>query len=1271
MGWAESDGKKMDRSGRFTLERWLQGVALHDTRWLMRRHWRLLLCFTALGAGLGVGYFKLNPDTYVSRAQVRFIPPQVNERYVMPNVAMQAEQRIFALTQILNSRLTATRMIETFALYPERRMFYPVADLVDRFQADLELRQSVSGSTDPNLRTVPSLAIAFRYSNAELSRKVVRRIMELVYEENRRYRGDQSIGTTEFLQQQVKIVVDQMGELETKLSLLPAGTGQFSNLVEVEELHDTERRLTDAKHQQRTVHTERELRAGSVAAIEGQLRAFDKEPPQRPPSQNWELNQMRARAAEARQRYGTGHPDREAAESALQRLEQEFARVDGGEQGFNQRMSRDVIAAQLGRSRAELDGFQKAYDHLEREINTLGAKVVELRARFQPAEVKDLDRMILTREYNGLQDYYKDLLKKHRESQVASEMERRGQGESVELIEPPTLPGSPEQPNWVMKIGLGLLFGLCSGMSLVMLRFLRRPRLLCADHLPLILDVAVIAELPAGPVLALPAAQRAGFGRNGRSRKLREALQTSSVLALTVAVAFLAASCARESAGDLMARANKLAQAHDEKGAILLYRKVLQLDARHAEANLQLADVYTRTGQILPARERLIRAVELLPDRTGIAVRLAELSYQIYFADPGRPAPLLREIEEMAERMLERAPDQPDGYRLKAQALSERRRASEAIALLEPAVKRLALNAPLVAQLATSYYQNQETAKAETTLRELLTKQPTYVQGYDLLYLLQMETRRGAEARLTLEQKVQHNRVLANVLQLAAHDDALGARAQVKKWLPLVSGEFSTDAQAFVQIGDFWLHRGEFALARSVFQAGQLAHAKSRSLYAGRLVETHVAEKNPQEARRLVELELRNQPADPLLKAYQSALDLEMPGAGERARARAQLETILNSLPNSPFVRFHLGRAYLRDGDFPRAGEQLERCVSLDPNYAPGWVALAEANFAAGHHAQADHLVRSALKRAPSYVPALLLQAQMSLAARKPDEAEAALHQLLNADANNQQALASLAQVRLANGKPVEAEALLARLDAQDAGVTMLRAQAKAASGKVPEALALLEDASRREPGNIAVRHTLARLALRAGKTAMALAHYQKLVAEKPNDLELRLGFANALGLSGEKQKAAAEYRQVQAKSGQDARPWLHYAALMSQEGNANEARDGYREALNRDKNNPYALNNLAFLMAKKREDLQTALSYAQQAKRTMPESAAINDTLAYIYLLLGMSRNAAAAIEETLPGLGAEQRKQAQGFLARLQRGETAPVLAEVERGALRFGKL
>ena len=120
---------------------------------------------------------------------------------------------------------------------------------------------------------------------------------------------------------------------------------------------------------------------------------------------------------------------------------------------------------------------------------------------------------------------------------------------------------------------------------------------------------------------------------------------------------------------------------------------------------------------------------------------------------------------------------------------------------------------------------------------------------------------------------------------------------------------------------------------------------------------------------------------------------------------------------------------------------------------------------------------------------------------------------------------------------------------------------------------------------------------------------------------------------------------------------------MLASEGRAKEAREAYLEAIRRDKNNPFALNNLAYMMARSGEDLQTALHYAQEAKRNRPKSPEINDTLAYVYVVLGMSRNAAAVFEESLDLQPPAQRDKTKRLLASLQRGEMDSVKKEMER--------
>ena len=209
MSPAELPSAQPDLAKRLEISDW------RDARWFAGRYWKYIAAsaFVGLAVGVVVSYFF--PPAYLSEARVRFMPPQVAGRFVNPNLSMEVNQRLFALTQLLSSRLTATRMIESFNLYPERRRFQTVADLVPVFKGNLNVIQATP--PENSNRTVPTLHIAFRYRDAELAKQVVQKMVEQVYEENRKYRGDQSLGTTDFLTQQLRAAEERMLEAEARL----------------------------------------------------------------------------------------------------------------------------------------------------------------------------------------------------------------------------------------------------------------------------------------------------------------------------------------------------------------------------------------------------------------------------------------------------------------------------------------------------------------------------------------------------------------------------------------------------------------------------------------------------------------------------------------------------------------------------------------------------------------------------------------------------------------------------------------------------------------------------------------------------------------------------------------------------------------------------------------------------------------------------------------------------------------------------------------------
>ena len=202
-----------------------------------------------------------------------------------------------------------------------------------------------------------------------------------------------------------------------------------------------------------------------------------------------------------------------------------------------------------------------------------------------------------------------------------------------------------------------------------------------------------------------------------------------------------------------------------------------------------------------------------------------------------------------------------------------------------------------------------------------------------------------------------------------------------------------------------------------------------------------------------------------------------------------------------------------------------------------------------------------------------------------------------------------------------------------------------------------------RFPESHELRSMLAFIALKAGDDKLAMVQYRKLSAEHPANLEYRLGLANALVLTGQKDQAAAEYKFVQQNSGRNPKPWLLFGALMWASGDWKQARQAYMEVLNRDESNPFALNNLAYLLARSGQDLQSALSYAQRAKQTLPHSPEVCDTLAYIYVALGMKKNAAATIEELLEYQPAHDKAKTQRLLEMVIKGDMLSVKNAMEQ--------
>ena len=100
----------------------------------------------------------------------------------------------------------------------------------------------------------------------------------------------------------------------------------------------------------------------------------------------------------------------------------------------------------------------------------------------------------------------------------------------------------------------------------------------------------------------------------------------------------------------------------------------------------------------------------------------------------------------------------------------------------------------------------------------------------------------------------------------------------------------------------------------------------------------------------------------------------------------------------------------------------------------------------------------------------------------------------------------------------------------------------------------------------------------------------------------------------GQYDAAVASFEQASSADPHRADAVLNEGMLLEWLGKKKEAAAAYNKALGIDPENALALNNLAFLSAENGTNLDQAMTFAERAKKKIPNNPDISDTLGFVY---------------------------------------------------------
>jgi polysaccharide chain length determinant protein (PEP-CTERM system associated) len=453
---------------------------------ILRRHksWMAGPAFAALVFSVVVAF--LWPDTYESEAMVQVIAPQVPERFVQSNVNSEMSQRINQMAQTVKSRANLINIIQSNNLYRTELQHKPLEDVIEQMRGDIKISEVENLQQGPR-QQYSAFKISFDYSNRMLAQKVTQELVRGFIDENIRALSSQSTATTEFLKDEWEAAKKSLDDLENRLTQFRLqNSGRLPEQLEgnLATLRTLEQQLAGSNEAVNRIGQEKLLLESQLRIYRDQLQALTQnaDQPLSLAAKNEQLVELEreivtqeSAISSMKERYKDTHPDVRSAEAQLSMLRNRRDALLKDEQEKKPEPaprrtapSRIQGARELESGIAAVQSQIQAKD-MELEERTKGQKqlvtlINQYNERIQSSPLMEKTYTELTRDYDLAKNRYNELNAKKSQSEIATSLENRGQGERLQLLDPASLPDTPVKPKRMVIVGAGGAMGLLLGI---------------------------------------------------------------------------------------------------------------------------------------------------------------------------------------------------------------------------------------------------------------------------------------------------------------------------------------------------------------------------------------------------------------------------------------------------------------------------------------------------------------------------------------------------------------------------------------------------------------------------------------------------------------------------------------------------------------------------------------------------------------------------------------------------------------------------------------
>ena len=699
--------------------------------------------------------------------------------------------------------------------------------------------------------------------------------------------------------------------------------------------------------------------------------------------------------------------------------------------------------------------------------------------------------------------------------------------------------------------------------------------------------------------------------------------------------------------------AEKLGRWRDAAG---LYQSVVELAPENIEARADLGRLYDLGGAPEQALKLIGPALAKQPDSAALLVVRALARSR------------LRQTEAAladAERAAQLAPDNEEAVGLLAAMYRERGQEARAVELVSSALRRTPSSTDLRELLVTIYAETGEPDRAIEQLQQLIALKPARVSYRSQLAGLYAREHRYDDAQRTLEDEVKAQPDSSEAkLALVAFVEAQRSRAAAQQMIETFIAADPGNTDLRLELGALLLRAGSREQSLAAYEALlKGSDSGPNALVArDRIAAILLSAGKPADAEKMIGAVLGENPRDS--DALRMRAELEL-ARRDSAAAITDLRGVLREEPAAVPVRRMLASALLANQQPALAEDELHTALQIAPDDAGVRSDLAQLYEQTHRAEQAVALLEEAVQRRPADAAVRETLIRAYLAKGDIPAARTAAEDLKTLQPKSADGYYLAAQVAEAQKRFDEAEQQLKRaLELQPDALAPLIAltRVELERGRAGEALARLESAAGRHPGNAEVLEALGETYLAVRDFAHAAATLSRAVQAAPTWWYPYHNLAVARQAQHDDAGAIEALQAGIRVAPAEPQIAMQLAVLYEGKGRVDDA-IATCDALYRRNPQPKVAASLAELLATYRTD-QASLDRARDLSAAFASSSdpALLDTDGWVLFKRGEVQKALPVLERAVTGAPGSRLIHYHLALAQLRAGDRARARANLE---------